>query len=156
MHFKIRGPMAVVIAFSAGCAVKPAAHISTVTTATAAPDWLAQQPVICGEVRGRVLDSRTAAPLANVYVTVDSIGRGVRTDSLGQFRFKISPADPNALSLTRAITLRVRYLGMLELRFYLPAGLGYTVEASLGLTALHESSISTLRIKTPGFCERAT
>ena len=156
MHYKIRGTIAVVMAFSVGCSVKPAAHNSTVNTATAAPDWLAQQPVVCGEVRGRVLDARTGAPLANVYVAVDSISRAVSTDSLGQFRFRIAPPDPNALSLTRAITLRIRQLGMLELRFYLPPNLGYVLEASLGMTALHVDGISTLRIKTPGFCERAT
>jgi hypothetical protein len=153
MHFKMRGTIAVVIAFSAGCAVKRAAHNVPVTTAT---DWLAQQPVVCGEVRGRVLDARTGAPLAGVYVAIDSTSRAVSTDSLGQFRFNISPVDSNALSFTRAITVRIRRIGMLELRFHLHENLGYAVEASLGPHVFHVDGISTLRIKTPGFCERAT
>ena len=153
MHAKIRATIAVVIAFTASCAIKPTSHDSAPTAAT---DWLAQQPVVCGEVRGRVLDSRNGAPMANVYVAIDSSSHAVATDTLGQFRFKISPVDSNALSLTRAITLRVRQIGMLELRFYLPPNLGYAVEASLGVQAFHIDGTSTLRIKTPGFCTRAT
>ena len=39
---------------------------------------------------------------------------------------------------------------------YLPPNLGYAVEAGLAPTAFHVDGVSTLRIKIPGFCERAT
>ena len=154
MPYSIRSAVAVILCFCVGCAPGPATRKSAVSTSTGAADWLAQQRVVCGEVRGRVIDARTGAPLANVYVAVDtSTSRAVATDSLGRFRFIISPSDSTALSLTRATTLRVRQIGMLELRVYLPPHLGYAVEASLGSEALHVSSVSASRIKVPAFCD---
>jgi hypothetical protein len=44
----------------------------------------------------------------------------------------------------------------LELKFHLPSNLGYVVEATLAPMQPHVDQISTLRIKAPGFCARAT
>lgn len=119
-------------------------------------DWLAREPVVCGEVRGRVLDARTGVPLAGAYVTADSMARGVSTDSLGQFSITVLPDAADQPVLMRSAVVRIRRIGMLELSVYLPANLGYAVEASLASTELHVDHISTLRIKAPGFCARAT
>jgi hypothetical protein len=155
MNYGVTSIVVVVMTFSEGCASGPAPLSAPVATATAGADWLAHQPVVCGEVRGRVLDARTGTPLADAYVTADSASRGVSTDSLGHFRLVISPLVPNSPTLTRATTLRIRRIGTLELRVYLPPNLGYAVEASLASMEQHVDHVSALRIKTPGFCERA-
>lgn len=126
-----------------------------VTSATDT-DWLTREPVACGEVRGRVLDARSGVPMAGAYVTIDSIAGGVSTDSLGRFRITVLPDAADQSVVMRSTVVRIRRIGMLELRVYLPANLGYAVEASLAPTALHADHVSTLRIKTPGFCVRAT
>jgi hypothetical protein len=146
----------VIVITLSGCAPGPAPLGTPVATATAGGDWLAHQPVVCGEVRGRVLDARAGTPLADAHVTVDSAsGRGASTDSLGHFRLVISPLVSDSPTLTRAATLRIRRIGALELRVYLPPNLGYAVEASLAPVERHVDHVSGLRIKTPGFCERA-
>jgi hypothetical protein len=118
--------------------------------------WLARQPVICGEVHGRVLDARTGRPLPQADVTLDSATRGVSTDTLGMFRIPVTPFTPGVPMLMRPVSVRIRYIGMLELKFFLPEGLVYVVEATLAPMELHVDHISTMRIKKPGFCERAT
>jgi hypothetical protein len=94
--------------------------------------------------------------MADAYVTVDSIARGVTTDSLGQFRIAVSLFEPGKPGRMRATLVRIRRIGFLELKFHLPTHLGYMVEAGLASQALHADHVSTLRIKTPGFCARAT
>jgi hypothetical protein len=155
MTYRVTSIVVVVIPFWVGCTSGPAPLSTPVATTTAGADWLAHQPVVCGEVRGRVVDARTGTPLADAYVTVDSASRGVSTDSLGHFRLVISPLVPNSPTLTRATTLQVRAIGTLELRVYLPPNLGYAVEASLASMERHVDHVSALRIKTPGFCEPA-
>lgn len=118
--------------------------------------WLARERVICGEVRGRVLDARTGLPLVQAYVTIDSVSDGVSTDSLGFFRVPVTTFEPGVPGRMRPVVVRVRYLGTYELKFYLPSNFGYVVEATLAPTELHVDHISTLRIKDPGFCARAT
>ena len=156
MNYRVTSIVVVAITLTEGCAPGPAPLSTSVAPATAGADWLTHQPVVCGEVRGRVLDARTGTPLADAYVTVDSASRGVSTDSLGHFRLVISPLAPDSPTFTRATTLRIRRIGTLELRIYLPPNLGYAVEASLASMERHVDHVSALRIKTPGFCERAT
>ena len=124
--------------------------------AVADTSWLAREPVICGEVRGRVLDARTGLPLAQAYITVDSIPRAVSTDSLGVFRVPVASFAPGAPGRMRAVAVRVRYLGMLELQFSLPSNFGYVIEATLAPMQMHIGHMSTLRIKDPSLCARAT
>ena len=118
--------------------------------------WLAREPGIWGEVRGRVLDAGTGRPLAQAYITVDSIPRGASTDSVGVFRIPVTTFSPGVPARMRPVVVRVRYIGMHELKFDLPSNLGYVVEASLASTEFHVDHVTTLRIKTPGFCARAT
>ena len=156
MNYRVTSIVVVALPFSEGCVPRPAPLSTPVATATASADWLAHQPVVCGEVRGRVVDARTGTPLTDAYVTGDSASRGVSTDTLGHFRLVISPLVPNSPALTRETTLRIRRIGALELRVYLPPNLGYAVEVSLASMERHVDHVSTVRIKTPGFCERAT
>ena len=147
-------------AVAVGCAPRsgPSTDVASVAWRDGIADssWLAREPVICGEVRGRVLDAATGRPLAQAYVTVDSIPHGASTDSLGVFRILVTTFAPGVPGRMRPVVVRVRYVGMHELEFDLPGDLGYVVEASLAPTALHVDHIATLRIKTPGSCARAT
>ena len=126
--------------------------------AAASPDanWLDRQPVICEEVRGRVLEARTGRPLRLASGALDSATTGVATDSLGAFRIRVAPTGPGTPASAHPRTVRVRYLGMHEVRFYVPTLHGLTVEVSLATTALHVDKISTVRIKHAGFCEPAS
>ena len=124
---------------------------STVTD----PTWITHEPVVCGEVRGRVLDQAGQQPVAQAYVTLDSSSRGVMTDSLGRFRF-VLPHDEKAPLPTHSTFLRIRRIGAMEIRVLLPAGLGYAVEVQLPEGGFHVDHLATLRIKSPGFCAHAT
>jgi hypothetical protein len=141
---------------SYACGPRSTPRNSPIPAVTADTDWLAKQQVTCGEVRGRVVDGRNGKPLEQAYVTLDSATRGVSTDTLGHFRLVITPFVPNTPMRTRATTLRIRRVGAPELRIYLSPNLGYIVEASLASLGFHTDHVSTVRIKTPGFCERAT
>ena len=140
------------------CAMRPRHPVasdpsigSTVTDST----WIAREPVICGEVRGRVLDQAGQQPVAQAYVTLDSSSRGVMTDSLGRFRF-VLPHDEKSPLPTRPTFLRIRRIGAMEIRVLLPADLGYAVEVQLPSGGFHVDHLATLRIKSPGFCVHAT
>ena len=134
------------------CAGRAAPSAFGSARSTSTDDWLARQTVYCGEVRGRVLNAQTGAPLTDAYVTIDSVRRGVSTDSLGQFRFMLhSPKDAQPAG-TRPTFVRIRRIGMTELGFYLPTDVGYAVEASIMTNAFHMDHFSTVRIKSPGFC----
>jgi hypothetical protein len=152
--------VAAIAAAAAGCARRsgPSTGVSAVSWRDGIADssWLAREPVVCGEVRGRVLDAGTGRPLPNAYVTVDSIGRAASTDTLGVFRIPVTTFVPGVPGRMRPVVVRVRYLGMLDLKFDLPSHFGYVIEASLGSLAFHADHITTLRIKSPGFCVGAT
>jgi hypothetical protein len=94
--------------------------------------------------------------MPEVYVSVDSLTRGATTDSLGLFRIVVTRFEPGKPGQMPATLVRIRRIGFAELEFHLAAGLGYVVEARLASQALHADHVSTLRIKTPGFCARAT
>jgi len=117
---------------------------------------LAGDSVFCGEIRGRVLDASTGAPMPGVYVSIDSFARPAMTDSLGLFRIVVTRFEPGQPGQMPETLVRIRRIGFVELKFHLEAGLGYVIEARLALQALHADHVSTLRIKTPGFCARAT
>ena len=155
MRQRVVIPLLLALAAMIACAPSRRSDSSAAPLSAADTSWVAREPVICGEVRGRVLDGRTGRPLPQAYITIDSIMPGVSTDAAGHFRLNIS-APPEARSLTRATTIRIRYVGMREQRVYLPANLGYVIEATLSPMSLHADHISTLRIKDPGFCGRAT
>jgi hypothetical protein len=147
-------------AVAVGCARRsgPSTGVMSVAWRDGIADssWLAREPVICGEVRGRVLDAGTARPLAQAYITVDSIVRGASTDRLGVFRIPVTTFAPGVPGRMRPVVVRVRYIGMHELKFDLPSNFGYVVEASLASSEFHVDHITTVRIKTPGFCSHAT
>lgn len=109
---------------------------------------------MCGEIRGRVMDARTGAPFRDVYVSLDSAPGGITTDSLGRFRFALTPFSQTEPTLTRATTLRIRRVGSMELAVILRPGLAYVIEAVLAPQQLHIDGISAVRVKHPGFCER--
>jgi hypothetical protein len=44
----------------------------------------------------------------------------------------------------------------MEIRVFLPAGMGYVVEVQLPSRGLHVDRLATLRIKSPAFCTHAT
>jgi hypothetical protein len=117
--------------------------------------WIAREPVICGEVRGRVLDQAGLQPVAQVVVSLDSSSRGIMTDSLGRFRLML-PHDEKSLLPTQPTFLRIRQIGAMEISVLLPAGMGYVVEAQLPSRGFHVDHLATLRIKSPGFCVNAT
>jgi hypothetical protein len=117
--------------------------------------WIAREPVICGEVRGRVLDQAGRRPVAQAYVSLDSSSRGLMSDSLGHFRL-ILPHDESAPIPTRPAFLRIRRIGHMDVAVLLPAGLGYAVEVQLPSGGFHVDHVATLRIKSPGFCAPAT
>ena len=119
----------------------------TVTDTT----WIAREAVICGEVRGRVLDQAGQQPVAQAYVTLDSSSHGVMTDSLGRFRLSLPHGEKSPLP-TQPTFLRVRRIGAMEIRVLLPAGLGYAVDVQLPSGGPHVDHVATLRIKSPGFC----
>jgi len=115
-------------------------------------DWLSSQSAICGTVVGRVIDARDGTPMRDAFVTLDTATRGVGTDSLGYFRVAV-PASP---ALTQPTTLRIRRIGAFELTIFLPRNIAYVVEAHLAPQAFHLDATSTLRLRTPGSCVRAT
>jgi len=117
--------------------------------------WIVREPVICGEVRGRVLDQAGQQPVAQAYVTLDSSSSGVMTDSLGRFRVVLSD-NKKLPQPTRPTYLRIRQVGAMEIRVFLPAGLGYAVDVQLPAGGFHIDHLATLRIKSPGFCVPAT
>jgi hypothetical protein len=44
----------------------------------------------------------------------------------------------------------------MEVRVYLPSHFGYVVEVQLAAGGFHVDHLTTIRIKSPGFCARAT
>ena len=141
----------------AACAVRPRRAVAgepSIGSAVMDSTWITREPVICGEVRGRVLDQAGRQPVAEAYVTLDSSSHAVMTDSLGRFRF-VLPHDEKSPLPTRATFLRIRRLGAMEIRVLLPADLGYAVEVQLPSGGFHVDHLATLRIKSPGFCARA-
>jgi len=146
------------LSLGTACAARSArtrAVESPIATTVRDSAWLAREPVICGEVRGRVLDQAGQRPMAETFVSLDSSSRGVLTDSLGYFRVAL-PRDTGALALTRPTFLRIRRVGARELRVLLPPALGYAVEVQLWSGGFHVDHMATLRIKSPGFCARAS
>ena len=117
--------------------------------------WITREPVICGEVQGRVLDQARLQPVAQAFVTLDSSSRGIMTDSLGRFRL-ILPHDEKSPLSTQPAFLRIRRLGAMEIRVLLPAGMGYVVEVQLPSGGYHVDHLATIRIKSPAFCAHAT
>lgn len=113
--------------------------------------WIAGEPAACGEVRGRVLDQAGEQPIKEAYVTLDSASRGVMTDSLGRFRLPL-PHPEGSTILTRPAFLRVRRVGTSEIRVLLPSDFGYVVEVWLPAGGLHVDHLTTLHIKSAGFC----
>ena len=118
-------------------------------------DWLAAEPAICGEISGRVLDATTGRPFKDVYVTVDSLPRGVSTDSLGQFRFVVRPNMLVTPSLTPLTLLRIRRIGSMDVAVSLRPSLAYVIEVTLAPMYMHVDHISEVRLKDPGACERS-
>lgn len=157
MNYDVALILAVLCVLTQGCAsVRPAASTTPVYAYSGDAGWLSQQPVPCGEVHGRVLDARDGRPLTEVYVNLDSAGRGVSTDSLGRFRLVITPFVAGMPMSTRPTTLWIRRIGFMQLRVFLPPNLGYAVDVSLAPRQLHVDHVNTIRIKDPGFCDRAT
>ena len=117
--------------------------------------WIAREPVICGEVHGRVLDQAGLQPVAQAFVSLDSSSRGIMTDSLGRFRLKL-PHGEKSLLPTQPTFLRILRIGAMEIRVLLPTGMGYVVEVQLPSRGFHVDHLATLRIKSPGFCAHAT
>lgn len=115
--------------------------------------WLARQPVICGEVRGRIVHALTGAPLAAALVSVDSVRGAVSTDTLGQFRIVVSARDPSSPNTIPAMDATI--LGAAtRLRFHLPRRSGHVFEALVAPVTMDGESIHTLRLKQASFCER--
>jgi len=117
-------------------------------------DWLAAEPAVCGEISGRVLDATTGRPFKDVYVTVDSLPRGVNTDSLGRFRFAVRANILVAPSLTPLTLLRIRRIGSMDVAISLRPSLAYVIEVTLAPMYMHVDHISEVRLKDPGSCER--
>ena len=146
------------LGFLTACALSarhPAAGERSVGSTLTDTTWIARELVICGEVRGRVLDQAGQQPVAHAYVTLDSSSHGVMTDSLGRFRL-ILPHGENSPLPTQPTFLRLRRIGAMEIRVLLPADLGYVVEVQLPSGGLHVDHLATLRLKSPGFCAHAT
>lgn len=93
--------------------------------------------------------------MAQAFVSLDSSSRGIMTDSLGRFRLML-PHDEKSPLPAQPTFLRIRRLGAMEIRVFLPAGLGYVVEVQLPSRGRHVDHLATLRIKSPGFCAHAT
>jgi hypothetical protein len=143
--------------FIAACAATPAAsRSSTMPDGPSSIDstWAAREPAVCGELRGRVLDQGGRQPVAQAFVTLDSSSRGELTDSLGRFRLSLPPAAGSTV-LTRPTYLHIQRVGATEVRVFLPSAFGYVVEVQLAAGGLHVDHLTTVRIKSPGFCARA-
>ena len=153
MRYKAAIALSVLMGSAEGCVRRPPRSLPSPTVSSHG-DWLAAEAGACGEVRGRVIDARSGQPLVGAMVDVDSGGRAVMTDSLGHFRLRL-PSDTTGLP-SRGTTLRIRRIGFFELRFYLPPGLGYTIDASLAARGNHTDHLNIVRLKDFGFCARAT
>ncbi len=79
----------------------PAAAEPSVGSTETDTTWIAREPVICGEVHGRVLDQAGLQPVAQAFVSLDSSSRGIMTDSLGRFRLKLPHGEKSLLPRSR-------------------------------------------------------
>jgi hypothetical protein len=153
MNYEVVGLLILLTATVSGCrGHKQAQNATPGTPAIADPGWLFREPVRCGEVSGRVLDARTGAPLSGAFVTFDSSRTGAMTDGLGRFHLGFLRGGSGAGESRQQPVLRIRRIGMFEMKVGLPEGRGYTIEASIAPRQMHVDNISTLRIREPSSC----
>ncbi|HYD52284.1 MAG TPA: hypothetical protein VEA99_06645 [Gemmatimonadaceae bacterium] len=128
-------------------ALAACARAASTPGATRGDGWLASAPVVCGEVRGRVLDAVSRAPLVGAVVASDAPAARATTGVDGGFRLRTG-----AETVDRPMSLVVSHAGHSDLRLTLPPAPGHAIEATLGHRARRRVVYGELRIRDVSFC----